>query len=119
MEKPTKIRQLITVENRISLYQTAMNNSGRNFAGKSVKVKKMVVFASDLYKAAIKEIESIGSLSVAQMGLQMEMAFKKKTSKKKKIKKAELGKLMCKIKNKKNGKIKAKKIKVKKGKGKK
>jgi hypothetical protein len=59
-----KLKNLITPETRISLYQTAMNNSGRNFEGKRVAFKKMADFTSQIYRLAIKEIENIGELSI-------------------------------------------------------
>jgi len=63
-----KLKNLITPETRISLYQTAMNNSGRNFEGKKVTAKNMAAFTSEIYKTAIKEIENIGELSIKQIG---------------------------------------------------
>jgi hypothetical protein len=62
-----KLKNLITPETRISLYQTAMNNSGRNFEGKRVPARKMADFTSEIYKTAIKEIENIGELSIRQI----------------------------------------------------
>jgi hypothetical protein len=62
-----KLKNLVTPETRISLYQTAMNNSGRNFEGKRVTAKKMGDFTTDIYKLAIKEIENIGELSIKQI----------------------------------------------------
>jgi len=62
-----KLKNLITPETRISLYQTAMNNSGRNFEGKRVMARKMADFTSEIYKTAIKEIENIGELSIKQI----------------------------------------------------
>jgi len=62
-----KLKNLIMPETRISLYQTAMNNSGRNFEGKRVTAKKMAEFTTDIYKLAIKEIENIGELSIRQI----------------------------------------------------
>jgi len=63
-----KLKNLVTPETRISLYQTAMNNSGRNFEGKRVTAKKMADFTTKIYKLAIKEIENIGELSIKQIG---------------------------------------------------
>jgi hypothetical protein len=62
-----KLKNLIMPETRISLFQTAMNNSGRNFEGKRVTAKKMADFTTDIYKLAIKEIENIGELSIRQI----------------------------------------------------
>ena len=62
-----KLKNLIPPETRISLYQTAMNNSGRNFEGKRVTAPKMANFTSEIYKVAIKEIENIGELSIRQI----------------------------------------------------
>jgi len=62
-----KLKNLVTPEIRISLYQTAMNNSGRNFEGKRVTAQKMANFTSEIYKMAIKEIENIGELSIRQI----------------------------------------------------
>ncbi len=107
-KKSYKIKEMIPVETRISLYQTAMNNSGRNFEGKRVKVKKMADFGSALYKLAIKEIEGIGQLSLKQI----EQTFKKAPVKKR-TKKASVKKLMNKIKNGKKAKKKSKKRKAK------
>lgn len=102
-KRPGKIRNLIAVDTRISLFQTAMNNSGRNFEGKRVTVKKMADFSSELYKFAIKEIETIGQLNIKQI----ERTFKKVPIIKK-TKKGTVKKLMNKIKNgnKKKGKTK-------------
>ena len=63
----SKIRELITPDIRISLFQTAMNNAGRNFEGKKASVKIMADYASQLYQIAIKEIENIGELSIKQL----------------------------------------------------
>lgn len=103
-KKSYKIKELIGAETRISLYQTAMNNSGRNFEGKRVKAKKMAGFTSELYKLSLKEIENIGQLSIKQM----EQTFKKEPVKKK-SKRASVKKLMDEIKNGKKAKKKAKK----------
>ncbi len=62
-----KLKNKIMLETRISLYQTAMNNSGRNFEGKKVTAKAMSVFTSEIYKIAVKEIENIGELSIKQI----------------------------------------------------
>jgi len=62
-----KLKNLVTPELRISLYQTAMNNSGRNFEGKRVTAKTMGFFTSEIYKLAVKEIENIGELSIKQI----------------------------------------------------
>ena len=62
-----KLKNLVTPELRISLYQTAMNNSGRNFEGKRVTAKAMATFTSEIYKIAVKEIENIGELSIKQI----------------------------------------------------
>lgn len=76
-----KLKNLITPETRISLYQTAMNNSGRNFEGKRVTAKKMADFTTDIYKLAIKEIENIGELSIKQIGETIKSEPTKKNSK--------------------------------------
>jgi len=65
--KSKKLKDIITLENRISLFQTAMNNSGRNFEGKQVPVEKMAKFASDYYGLAIKVIGTIGKLELEQL----------------------------------------------------
>ena len=62
-----KFKNLVMPETRISLYQTAMNNSGRNFEGKRVTAKMMADFTSEIYKIAVKEIENIGELSIRQI----------------------------------------------------
>ena len=88
-----KLKNLVTPELRISLYQTAMNNSGRNFEGKRVTAKKMGDFTTDIYKLAIKEIENIGELSIRQI----ESTIKIEPTKKKN-KTADVKSLMKKIK---------------------
>lgn len=108
--KAGKLKDLIPLETRISLYQTSMNNSGRNFEGKKVPVKKMAGFSLELYKIAIKDIGDIGRLSESQM-----KRLVKKEPVVKKVSKNDLNKIMKKIRKKKNGKGKKKA----KGKGKK
>lgn len=88
-----KLKNLVTPELRISLYQTAMNNSGRNFEGKRVTAKKMGDFTTDIYKLAIKEIENIGELSIRQI----ESTIKTEPAKKKN-KISDIKNLMKKIK---------------------
>ena len=88
-----KLKNLITPETRISLFQTAMNNSGRNFEGKRVTARKMADFTSEIYKTAIKEIENIGELSIRQI----ESTIKIEPTKKK-AKNTDIRKLMSKIK---------------------
>jgi len=89
-----KIREIITVDARISLYQTAMNNAARNFTGKKVSVKKMSEFATELYKLSIKEIGKIGELNPQQI----EMTIKKPPVKKV-VKSKDLKQLMRRAKN--------------------
>jgi len=91
MSKP-KIKELIAPEHRISLFQTSMNNAGRNFEGKKVSVSKMADFASSFYKLAIREIENLGELSVKQM-----VGTVKKDETKKVASKADLKKLIGRI----------------------
>jgi len=92
MEKNTVIRNqkkfknIITPEIRISLYQTAMNNSGRNFNGKKITAQKMAEFTSTIYKIAIKEIETIGELSIRQIEKTIKPEPTRKISKSKDIK---------------------------------
>lgn len=62
-----KLKNQIPAETRISLFQTAMNNSGRNFNGKRVSPKAMADFTTEIYKLAIREIENIGELSIRQI----------------------------------------------------
>jgi len=94
-----KLKNLITPETRISLFQTAMNNSGRNFEGKRVLPKKMAAYTSEIYKLAIKEIENIGELSIKQIGHTISLApITKKT------KSVDIKTLMNKVKKGKNGK---------------
>jgi hypothetical protein len=62
-----RIKEIITVDSRISMFQTAMNNAGRNFQGKRIPVEKMAKFASDFYKLAIKEISEIGKMELNQL----------------------------------------------------
>lgn len=62
-----KIKEVLTISDRISLFQTAMNNAGRNFEGKRVPVKKMSDFATNFYKLAIKEIGEIGKMEVKEI----------------------------------------------------
>lgn len=94
-----KLKNLVTPELRISLYQTAMNNSGRNFEGKRVTAKKMGDFTTEIYKLAVKEIENIGELSIKQI----ESTIKAEPTQKK-GKKSDIKNLMRKIKKGKNGK---------------
>jgi len=93
-----KLKNLVTPEMRISLYQTAMNNSGRNFEGKKTTPKKMVDFTSKIYRVAIREIENIGELSLKQIENTIKPEPVKKATKNSNIKK-----LMGKIKRRKNG----------------
>ena len=58
-----KLKNIVSLDTRISLFQTAMNNAGRNFSGKKVDVKKMATYAADFYKLCIKEIEQVGGLA--------------------------------------------------------
>lgn len=81
-----KLKNLVTPELRISLYQTAMNNSGRNFEGKRVTAKVMGVFTSDIYKLAVKEIENIGELSIKQIENTIKAEPTKKNGKNKDVK---------------------------------
>jgi hypothetical protein len=81
-----KLKNLITPEIRISLYQTAMNNSGRNFNSKRVPAKKMADFTSQIYRLAIKEIENIGELSIRQIASTIHSEPTKKNGNKKTIK---------------------------------
>lgn len=94
-----KLKNLVTPEMRISLYQTSMNNSGRNFEGKRVVPKKMAEFTSAIYRIAIKEIGNIGELSIKQI----EKTIKIEPTKKK-TKNVEIKNLMKKIKKGKKGK---------------
>jgi len=88
-----KLKNLITPEIRISLYQTAMNNSGRNFEGKRVTPKKMAAYTSEIYKLAIKEIENIGELNIKQIEKTIKPGITQK-----KTKKLDIKNLMVKIK---------------------
>ena len=88
----TRIKEIITVENRISMFQTAMNNAGRNFQGKRISVEKMAKFASDFYKLAIKEISEIGKMELAQLE---KISIQKET--KKQTKKVDVKKLLKKV----------------------
>lgn len=88
-----KFKNLVTPEIRISLYQTAMNNSGRNFEGKRVSANKMADFTTKIYKLAIKEIENIGELSIRQIENTIRIAPAKR-----RIKKTDVKKLMSKVK---------------------
>ena len=82
-----KLKNLITPETRISLFQTAMNNSGRNFEGKRVPAKRMAEYTSEIYKLAIKEIENIGELSIRQIQSTIMVEPTKKQNKKSNLKK--------------------------------
>lgn len=62
-----KVKDVIPLETRISLFQTAMNNAGRNFEGKRVPVKRMAAFATDFYQLAITEVGQIGKIGIAQL----------------------------------------------------
>jgi len=88
-----KLKDMILIETRISLYQTAMNNAGRNFAGKKASVRKMSAFASAFYKLSVKDIEGIGELSVRQIEKTLGKVPVKKV-----VKKSTLKKLMKKVK---------------------
>ncbi len=90
-----KIKETIPMETRISLFQTSMNNAGRNFEGKRTKVKTMGEFALNFYKFAIKEIEGIGELNIEQMSKTLIKAPTKKV-----VKKSDVKNLMKKIQNK-------------------
>jgi len=94
-----KLKNLITPEMRISLFQTAMNNSGRNFEGKRVTAKQMANFTSEIYKLAINEIENIGELSIRQIKSTIKIEPTRKQNRKVVVKN-----LMDKIKKGKNGK---------------
>ena len=67
MKAGKKLKNLVSLETRISLYQTAMNNAGRNFNGKKADVRKAATWAADFYKLAVKEIENIGELNIQQI----------------------------------------------------
>lgn len=81
--KGAKIKESFMTQDRISLFQTCMNNAGRNFEGKKVTVQKMFDFAAGFYKLAIKEIENIGELSLDQVKHTIVMPTKKIESKSK------------------------------------
>ena len=81
-----KLKNIVSLDTRISLYQTAMNNSGRNFAGKKVSVQKMSAFASAFYKLCVKNIENIGELNIQQIEKTLGKPSVKKTIKKSKFK---------------------------------
>jgi hypothetical protein len=98
-----KIKQVITPENRISMFQTAMNNAGRNFQGKRIPVSKMAEFATQFYKIAIAEISEIGKMELTTLE---KILTVKKVSRV--AKKADLKRLMHRVK-KSNGKRHAKK----------
>lgn len=102
MAKAHKVKELIGADTRISLFQTAMNNSGRNFEGKKVTVKKMAEFSAELYKLAIKEIEIIGQLNIKQIEKTLTKGIAKK-----RVKKSSVNDLMKRVyKNGKRGKKK-------------
>ena len=85
--KKARIKDLIPMETRISLFQTSMNNAGRNYEGKRTTVKKMAEFATEFYRLAIKEIEMIGALSVQQIQKSFLKASPEKITKKNDVKK--------------------------------
>ncbi|MCL4399778.1 hypothetical protein M1506_00685 [Patescibacteria group bacterium] len=62
-----KIKEILSVDTRISIFQTAMNNAGRNFEGKDISVEKMAKFAVDFYQIAISEIKKIGELEIEKL----------------------------------------------------
>ncbi len=88
-----KIKEVLGVDQRISLFQTAMNNAGRNFEGKKVNVKVMAKFAEEFYKLAIKEIEEIGKMSTNDLKSIAEMKLTKKEKKYYICKKCKKGRL--------------------------
>ena len=88
-----KIKNIITIEDRISLFQTSMNNAGRNYNGRRVEVTKMAKFAANLYALAIKEISNIGKVEIEQLE---KMMVKSET--KKNLNLSQLKKLMKKVK---------------------
>lgn len=85
--KKARIKDLIPMETRISLFQTSMNNAGRNYEGKRTTVKKMAEFATEFYRLAIKEIEMIGALSIQQIQKSFLKASPEKITKKNDVKK--------------------------------
>jgi hypothetical protein len=85
--KKARVKDLIPMETRISLFQTSMNNAGRNYEGKRTTVKKMAEFATEFYRLAIKEIEMIGALSVQQIQKSFLKASPEKITKKNDVKK--------------------------------
>ena len=62
-----KIKDIITIQDRISLFQTSMNNAGRNFQGKQVSIKKMADFAAGYYRLAIRQIDEMGKITLNQL----------------------------------------------------
>jgi hypothetical protein len=99
-----KIKQLLTVDQRVSMFQTAMNNAGRNFEGKKVKSERIAVFAADLYRAALKDIHTVGNVGVEELKA---IAAKPR----KVVKRANLNKLMASAKKNGNSRKKQKKAK--------
>ena len=89
-----KIKNIITIEDRISLFQTSMNNVGRNYNGRRVDVNKMAKFAANLYALAIKEISNIGKVEIEQL----ERMVVKSEKTKKKLNMKDIKKLMKKVK---------------------
>ena len=85
--KKARVKDLIPMETRISLFQTSMNNAGRNYEGKRTTVKKMAEFATEFYRLAIKEIEMIGALSIQQIQKSFLKASPEKITKKNDVKK--------------------------------
>lgn len=62
-----KIKNIITLQDRISLFQTCTNTAGSNFQGQSVKVEDMAKYAKDLYELSIKTIGEIGNVEVEKL----------------------------------------------------
>jgi hypothetical protein len=91
-----KIKEIISVDTRISLFQTAMNNAGRNFTGKKVKVAAMAKFATEFYKLAINEISEIGKMELEQLAKIAASKNGKRT--KKQTSKTDISKLINKAK---------------------
>ena len=92
----SRIKEWITLETRVSLFQTAMNNAGRNFTGKRVPVKRMADFAGKFYELAMKQVDRMGEISIEQL----QKMYKKKPRKRKASEKKDMKEMMNKIKKK-------------------
>lgn len=53
-----KLRDIIPIETRISMLQTATNVAASNYAGKSVKSQTVLAYAYEVYLGMIQQIKA-------------------------------------------------------------